>query len=176
MFSWGKPSQSKFAAQLCAAIAKLYGQQKYRYDAENSRLVHENGDGEINLSNMYQEHCSLPRAERKANLQRIASIFVSSSEEMPTSFEEVKPHLRPKIWSRATFDFMELKSQIDGNKVLDLPLYPLGSHLYSSLVYDTENSMRSVSNEDLNNWGTTFTKRWRLRVTVSKKQRQHSPK
>ena len=156
MFSSGKPSKSKFATQLCAAIAKLDGQQKYRYDPEIFRLVHENGNGVINLSNMYQEHCSLPRAKWNSNLHRLASIFASSLEEIPQTFEEAKPHLRPKIWSRATFDFMELKSLIDGGKVPDLPLDPLGSHLYSSLVYDTVNSMRSVSNEDLSNWGTTF--------------------
>lgn len=156
MFSWGKPSKDMFASQLCEAIAKVDQQRQYRYDAENFRLIREGGDGEVNLSNMYQEHCALPADQRKANLQRLASIFVSTVEELPVSYEEAKSHLRPKIYNRSTFEFMALKQQIEGGKTLDLPLYPLGNHLYSSLVYDTENAMRSVSNDELTEWGTTY--------------------
>ncbi len=156
VFPWGKPSKSKFAAELSKAIGDVTGGRVYKYDAENFRLLCEDGDGEVNLSNMYQEHCALPRAERPGNLLRLASVFGSSVEDLPATFEEAKSNLRPKIWSRAGFESMELQRQLEGGKVPDLPLYPLGSHLYSSLVYDTENAMRSVSSEDLEQWNTTY--------------------
>ena len=155
MFSFGKPSKSKFASQLKNAIGELTGQE-YRYDADNFMLLQKDGDNNVNLTNLYKEHCSLSSAERKENIKRLASIFGDSVEELPENFEEAKQNLRPKIWNRSTFEFMELKRQINGGEAADLPLYPLGSHLYSSLVYDTDNAMRTVSNENMRKWGTTY--------------------
>jgi hypothetical protein len=151
MFSSSKPSKSKFAMQLRAAIAKLEGQQNYRYDAEKFRLCRENGNGEINLSNLYKKHCKLGKAERKADLQRVASAFTCYSLELPQTYEDAKPHLRLNILRRATIEFLKL----DGSKLTDLPLKPLGSHLYESLVIETENALIPVPIDLLNHWGIT---------------------
>lgn len=156
MFSFGKPSKQKFANQLMKQIETIDGVCLLRYDAENFQLIRTDGDGQVNLANIYEEHCSLPRNERKQHLIALASVFSHSEDELPDDFEEAKSNLRPKIWNRSTFTFLELKARIEGGKTPDVPLYPVGSHLYSSLVYDTENAMRSISSEDLEKWGTTY--------------------
>ena len=61
------------------AIKRLDGQSRYEYDAENFRLIRRDGNGEVNLSNMYDEHCSLPRKEMPGNIRRLASIFADSA-------------------------------------------------------------------------------------------------
>lgn len=152
---FGKPSKKKFAKQLAEAIQGMNG-GTYEFDADQFMLVRQDAEGIVNLSNLYQEHCSLEKEEREEHLLRIASIFGGSQEELPESFEEVKSHLRPKIWNRATFEFMELQRQLQGGEKMDIPLYPVGSHLYASIVYDTEHAMRSISNEELSNWGVSY--------------------
>ena len=155
MFSFGKPSKRKFAAQFRATLKRLDSTAYYEYDAATFRLVRKDKEGEVNLANLYQEHCSLSRDERKAHLVRLAHAFLGGND-LPEDFEEVKPHLRPKIWNRSTFAMMELERQIEKGRDFDIPLYPLGSHLYSSLVLDTEHAMRSISNEQLEEWGVSY--------------------
>ena len=54
-------------------------------------------------------------------------------------------------------EVLELEHRVRGEKSeFDVPLYPLGSHLYSSLAYDTEFAIRSISNSDLETWGVTY--------------------
>ncbi|MEX1026486.1 MAG: DUF1444 family protein [Candidatus Paceibacterota bacterium] len=150
------PSKRRFADQLREAIAQLVKERRFDFDAENFRLLCRNGEAEVNLANLYHEHCSLPADKRADHLVRIASILAVSDKGLPEDFEEARPHLRPKIWNRATFAMMELEQRLKGGEILDVPLYPVGSHLCSSLVFDTEDAMRSVSNEDLEKWSVTF--------------------
>ncbi|TWU08210.1 hypothetical protein [Stieleria varia] len=154
MFSFGKPSKNKFARQLREAIVKLNG-STYRYDAHEFMLIGTENEQRINLANVYKEHCALDKPDRAVHLAKLASIF-GLPNELPEDFDDAKASLRPKIWSRAQFEFMELHRQIEGGKALDMPLYPVGSHLVSTIVYDTPNAMRSLSNEELSNWGVTY--------------------
>jgi len=156
VFSFGKPSRKKFATQLMKQIEALDGICLLRYDAERFQLIRTDGDGSVNLTNIYEEHCTLPRGERKQHLMALATVFSHSEDELPDDFEEAQSHLRPKIWNRSSFTFLELKARIEGGNSPDIPLYPLGSHLYSSLVYDTATAMRSVSNDDLESWGVSY--------------------
>jgi len=157
MFKFGKPTMKKFAAELRKTIQNVTG-ETYEFDSENNRLfVPGQGDnGSVNLVNIFAEHCQLSKQDRPGNFLRIASLFDKSNHELPDNFEDAKQNLRPKIWCRSTFAMMELKVQLSGGQMHDIPLYPLGSHLYTSLVYDTPNSMRSLSNQDLENWGVTY--------------------
>lgn len=151
MFPLGKPSKRTFAKQLMRVLRELESDIQLEYDAERFCLIRTGTDGVLNLANVYEEHCSVPRKARKAHLARLASVFRSDGGKLPEDFEEAKSHLRPKIWSRFTFSMMELRS-----KHLNIPLYPLGSHLYCSLVYDTEHSMRSIDIETLEKWGVSY--------------------
>lgn len=157
MFSFGKPTPKSFANQLLKAIRAIDPTRRYVFDEENFKLVRQDEEGIMSLSNIFAEHCQLPRGERNANIQRLAQAFTTDSDDaIPDSFDEARPHLRPKIYNRATFEFMELQARLTGKGKLDIPLYPLGDHLYGSLVYDTENAMISINNERLENWGANY--------------------
>jgi len=157
MFNFGKPTMKKFAAELQKAIQTVTG-ETFEYDAANSRLSMpgQEDSASVNLVNIFAEHCQLDKQDRPANILRLASLFDTTTHELPDDFAEAQQNLRPKIWNRSTFAMMELKSQLTGEEMHDIPLYPLGSHLYTSLVYDTPDSMRSLSNEDLERWGVSY--------------------
>ncbi len=153
-----KLSKRRFAKQFLQAIRKLEPEALFRFDEDEFMLVDTQGDRRIHLANIYAEHCTVPRRHRAANLARLAQAFITNRDDvLPESFDEARTHLRPKIWCRSTFAMMELERRVTGTgEPLDIPLYPLGSHLYSSLVFDTEHAMRSVSSENLENWATTY--------------------
>ena len=158
MFGFGKPSKKKFAELLLTELHRAGDNRQLVFDAESFSLVpSDGGQGYISLANIYHEHCTLPRGERKANLKRLAGVFSGAETmDLPEDFEDAKPHLRPKIWARATFAMMKLRQQFEGGDIPDPPLYPLGSHLYSTLVFDTEHAMRTLTVEELDDWGVTY--------------------
>ena len=153
---FGKITKDKFAKQLIKAIQQTTG-KTFEYHKDKFLLkLPGDGSNQINLTNIFKEHCNLEKKERSEHLVRIASIFATGSHDMPENFEDAKANLRPKIWNRSTFEFTELRCKVEGKDSLNLPLYPVGSHLYSSLVYDTEHSMRSISKDDLETWGVSY--------------------
>ncbi len=155
---FGKPSMKKFAMQLAREIRRVNPAVNMEFDSEQSCLTQKDDDGVVNLGNIYHEHCSLSRSDRRVHLQQLAQLFGGMGElELPEDFEDAKKHLRPKIWSRSTFDLMELQRTVDGNdEPFDSPLYAVGSHLYASLVFDTETSMQSITNGTLRDWDVSY--------------------
>ena len=157
LINWlfGPPSRDQFAAAMIRALRDIGDLRQHRYESEQFRLVN-GGAGEINLGNIYQEHCKLPSAERKAHLKQVAHAFYSAENELPELFDDARKNLRPKIWPRATYANLELRQRLNEGKPFDLPLYPLGSHLMTTIVYDLPTSIRSLSNEDLEKWGVSY--------------------
>lgn len=148
-------SKQEFATRLLELIGEQGG-TAYRFDPEAFRLIALEDEAQVNLGNLYEEHCALPADERADHLLRVAAVCGGFEADLPETFDAVKQNLRPKIWTRSTFAMMELRQRLKGEETLDLPLYPLGSHLYLSLVFDTENAMRSIANGELEAWGVTF--------------------
>lgn len=155
MFPFGKPSKAQFATRLIRAIADQTGLE-FGYDRDANELRRMDGDGVINLSNLYLEHCKLKKRERAEHLQVIAGIFGQRPEALPSEFSDARSNLRPKIWTRAMFEFQKLKSQLTDGQSFSMPTIPLGSHLVATIVYDTDHAMRSVSEEELSQWGVSF--------------------
>lgn len=153
---FGPPSRDVFARELMTALRTAGDREDIVYEREEFRLVRPKSKDVTNLETIYAEHCSLPRSQRKAHLQGLAEAFVMARQELPDSFDEARDHLRPKIWTRAQFANMELQQRIDGDDPLDLPLYPLGEHLLTTVVYDLPSSMRSLSDEDFERWNTSY--------------------
>lgn len=150
-------SQDQFAMALIEAIQQIKPSIELQYDELNFRIVDPEKQFETNLGNIYHEHCRLTGSERSENIKRLAQIFSGVGIQISNDGAEARQHLRPKIWSRSTFEELELQRRIDGeSKPLTLPLYPLGSHLYSSLVYDLPTSMRSVTMDEISSWGLTI--------------------
>lgn len=125
------------------------------YEESAFRLKFSSGE-ELNLSNLYQEHCLVPRRQQAAHLRRIVQGMVASHDDLPESFDEVRSNLRPKIWLRSTMTNLELQSRLEGKDSFATPYYPLGTHLVSGLVYDMPTTMRSLTDDDLEKWGVSY--------------------
>ena len=151
------PTPDEFASQLILAIYDSRPDLNPRYDKEEFRIIDDSENRQTNLTNVYQEHCRLDASDRPSHLKMLAAIFADVGGDIAETYEEAREHLRPKIWNRATFEEMELHRRIKGGvQRCEIPLYPLGEHLYSSIVYDLPTAMRSVSMTDLERWGVTI--------------------
>lgn len=161
-FDWmfGPPTEAKFAQLFISELQKAGETRNMRYDeAEFQLVIAEEGDqsGVINLRNFYAEFCNLSPADRKKYLPDTIQAILAPREELPEDFEEIKPHLRPKIWARAGIEHTNLQARLRGGKKgIDMPQYEVGSHLLASIVYDLPRSVRSVSLEELESWGTSY--------------------
>ncbi len=151
------PSRAEFADLIIQGLVTAgdnrivsYCEDPYSLTSEDSRY------GRVNLENMYAEHCNLPDSERANHLKRVLLALLQVEFELPEDFEDARPDLRPKIWTRATFEMMKLTSEIENTKSLDLPLIPIGEHLLLGIVYDLPTSMRSINYENLETWGVTI--------------------
>jgi hypothetical protein len=111
LINWlfGPPSRDQFTSLVIRALRDAGDPRQHRYEKEQFRLVN-SGKSEINLRNIYQEHCKLSSAERATHLKQIAHVFYSAANELPELFEEAKkisvlrsgraPHTR--IWLSAS--------------------------------------------------------------------------
>lgn len=152
MLPFGKPSKKKFANQLRELFAQ-HG-RSMDYDSKEFRLVQADGDLVFNLGNVFNEHCQLDKADREQHLLNLVTAMTGT--DLPETFTEAESSLRPKIWTRSTFEIMQLESRLTNSPALDLPLIPLGEHLYSTVVFDTPTSMRSINSSELDEWGVGY--------------------
>ena len=153
----GHETPAGFSKLLMRRLRDAGDTRELSYDAERFRLVYEGSQARyVNLGNFYQEHLALDAADRDEHLRRIIVSLVSSETPLPEDFADVRMDLRPKLWKRATFAAMELRRQLDDEESMDLPLYPVGDHLLVGLVYDLPHSMRSISREELRQWGVSY--------------------
>lgn len=150
---FGPPSRERFARALMKEIRRQGETRPLTFDSEAFAVIR--GDDQANLGNVYQEHCGLAASERRQHLRRLARTFFGRAE-TPDRFEDVRPNLRPKIWSRSPFEAMALQREVSGKDSLDTPLYPLGAHLCSSIVIDLADSMQAVASSQLEQWGVTY--------------------
>lgn len=161
-FDWlfGPPTEAKFAQLFVSELQKAGELRPIKFDAEEFQLIiADDGDqsGIINLRNFYAEFCNLSPADRKKYLPETILAILSPREDLPEDFEEIKSHLRPKIWARAGIEHTNLQARIrGGQKGIDMPQYEVGSHLLASIVYDLPRSVRSISSDELEAWGTSY--------------------
>ena len=159
---FGPPSREKFARLFMDALKAAGDQREMRYETEQFRLLfgEEAELGVLNLANLYVEYSRVTRAERKQYLREMVRAALSHLKEMPTEFDDASYDIRPRLWTRATFEQLKLRQRLETGNTIDWPLEPVGDHLYLSLVYDLPESVRSISQEDLEQWGVSF---WQAR-------------
>lgn len=111
----------------------------------------------VNLRSNFKTFIKTPTELRHQCFQLIADVVSdgASAEEF-TSFEEVRPRLRPKLWSRWTFASLALESLAGGSKLESMPARLLGEHVILSFVVDSPSSMRPVSLREFDCWGLAF--------------------
>ncbi|QDT37353.1 hypothetical protein [Stratiformator vulcanicus] len=151
------PSPDEFAKAVCRRFRQAGAELDPAYDREQFSIVVEQPDHVVNLANFYAEHRTLDRSARKEHIDTIVRAILSARLEPPEEWEDAKPDIRPKVWSRAGLDLPRLKSRLKGGPGdVGGPLMPLGEHLYLGLVYDLPRAMQSIPDERLESWGITI--------------------
>lgn len=157
-YFFGPPGKDKFARIVLAEIAKTKLEGPLTYDPDHFLLQRQDG-GFINLANIYQEYCQAPRADRQEVLKRfIKGSLASRQFELPEDYEDIHPDLLPVIRSRFQIEAVRLQAQLNGqgSHKVNIPQLLIGDHLALSLVYDLPHAMRSISQQELDNWNVTF--------------------
>lgn len=147
---FGPPSKDKFAKMVLAGIRRSGETRKVTYDRDQYRLVVEGKEGEMAyLGNAYQEYCAVPKDLRPEILRKYVRTWFSRAKEPPACYEDVRPDLLPALRSRSYFELTRLRMKLEGHEMADCPHQILGEHFALGLVYDLPESMRSISQEDL---------------------------
>lgn len=154
------PTRDEFAQQFVQELKRAGITRPIEYETETDRILIGSGDEQesINLANFYREYVSLPRAERRQHLVERAKLFAERRDDLPEDFDDARKNLRPKLWVRAGLEQMRLQIILDGGNPskFDIPEYECGSHLVASLVYDRPQTMQSIPQDQLNDWGVTY--------------------
>ncbi len=82
----------------------------------------------------------------------------SGFRKLPDDFDAARPDLRPRLWSRLSFEKARLQKRLEGNG-LDadaLPMQPIGDHLALTLAFDWSESVQSINQDNLDSWGVSF--------------------
>lgn len=156
---FGPPSRDRFAEQVIKALRAAGDRREVKYDAENFRLLFSSdgaGAGTSHLTNLYLEHCTIPRGRRKRHLSHVVRGLLTYLKEVPEDLDAARPDLRPAVRTRCYLELMRLHSEIDGHDPPDIPHELIGSHLVAMLVYDLPESMQSISRETLDAWDISF--------------------
>jgi hypothetical protein len=150
------PSRDQFAALVMAELRKRDAEASLKYDPQQF-VIDQDDAGLINLTNLYHEYCQAPPGERAAVLQRFIRGCVGAAEfELPADFEDVHPDLLPVVRSRFYLESVGLQSRARGGKDFLPPQQLVGDHLSLSLVYDLPQAMRTIVQDDLDQWGVSF--------------------
>ena len=153
---FGPLTPDSFAEQFQAELARQG--HPTRYDKADFSLRAIGDDQNVfNLRNFYDEHCKLPKSERKKHLRRSVTACLSSQRELPEDYEDVEPDLRIKLWCRAMLEKIQLRQLLQkGDRNLAFPVADIGDHLFATVVYDLPNAVRSIGVEDLERWGVSL--------------------
>lgn len=158
-FLFPPPPIDRFAQLFIQELRRAGITTELTYDKANGRIIRGKVEdaSSIHLANFHQQYLSVPRRFRNRTLTEFVQGMILP-DELPQDFDEARGNLRPKVWARAALEKSRLQIQIDTGDAdkMDIPEYEIGSHLVASLVYDFPNSMRSISKDDLNKWGTTY--------------------
>lgn len=121
--------------------------------------------GALNLSNLFIEFSKLTEELQEQRISEIVRAALSHLKPIPEDFQDASYDLRPRLWSRSTFEMMKLRNRLEGNDEPAWPLEPIGEHLYLSMVFDLPESVRSINSEDIEDWGVSI---WEAREVAIK--------
>lgn len=149
------PSKEKFAQIVMDGIRRAGETATLVYDGKEFSVRGE-GPRTVNLGNAYAEYCAAPREQRRDVVQRWVRGWFAFAKEMPEEYEDARHDLLPTLRSRSYFDVTRLQMvDLDGGKGT-WPYQTIGEHFAAGLVYDMHVGMRSIRQDDLDNWGATF--------------------
>ena len=108
------------------------------------------------LGNVYAEYCAAPWRGRRQALDGFVRSFMEVGEDLPSSFDDARPDLLPKVRERFFHEALRLRGRLQTQEFPEVPYRILAEHLAVDVVYDTPNSVRTVPPEDMDRWGIGF--------------------
>lgn len=154
---FGPPSRHRFARMVREGIARAGETRRLVYDSQRFRLSTSEADGPVmNLGNMYEEFCSVPREIRPQVVKNTVRNWFIDRREMPDEFPDAQPDLLPVVRARSYYEFTQMQLEIDGSPGPGCPYQPLAEHLAVGLVYDMPESMRLIQDDDLTEWNISL--------------------
>jgi uncharacterized protein YtpQ (UPF0354 family) len=150
-------SKDEFAQLVMARLRETGMAGEISYDAEEFQIVVEGETKSILfLGNAYQEYCSLSRADRPKSLRRFVRGWLDAHKSAPEEYADIRPDILPAVRSRSFFESARLRMLIGGDDDTFLQYQTLGDDLGLGLVYDMPDSMKPISNKEIELWGVTF--------------------
>jgi uncharacterized protein YtpQ (UPF0354 family) len=156
--SMGPPNKDQFAQLFIDGLRRAGEKRKLAYDQqERCVLLADDPGRRTYLDNMYAEFSEAAEDSRATVLRRYVRCWFDEAKTMPDEFSAASHDLLPTVRARAYFETAALLMQIQDQAGSNGPVYvPLGEDLAISLVYDLPDSMRSIGQGDLDDWGVSI--------------------
>jgi hypothetical protein len=154
----GSPGKDEFARLIMDSIRQAGEKATVRYDAAEFQLVADRGDNPqfLNLINGFNEYCAGSREQRGNVVRRFTRTWFAYLQEIPKDFADIQPDLLPSVRNRSYFEISKLQMQVQGLPPADWPYQPLAEHFGIGLVYDLPDSIMSIQQQTLTDWGVSF--------------------
>lgn len=155
MWPIGKVSQEKFAKMVARRMRRHGCAEPVEYDHDSFALKSDHGT--IFLSNLYAEYYASPFLQRGRMVDGyIASYLEATDSDMPSSLDDARGSLLPKVRERFFHDSLDLQGRLQDKPFPKVQYQVLAKHLAVDVVYDTPDAVGTVSSEDMDKWGVTF--------------------
>jgi len=149
--------RDRFAAKFVRALRASGVKGDIQYHASDFKLSLAESH-EFFLGNAYADYCKLPWWRRGRVLRQYASSQVDIDRGIPSSYEEARKNILPRVRDRNYYGLVELGFRKAGRFQGESPFVyqPLAEHLAVELVYDMPSSVASISPSTLAGWGQSF--------------------
>lgn len=146
------PELDEFIRNFTAQLTR-HGAKDVIFDEVQFRIRY-NDSGEVALSNLYKEYLRKSPDDRTAFLATLGREFLRGEDIIPTEFEDARPDVRPAVRSRFMAEILRLEHPANkpGFELLE---FPLGEHLVVAFVYDLPQSMRFLTQDQVQQWNVT---------------------
>jgi uncharacterized protein YtpQ (UPF0354 family) len=151
------PSKDAFAQLVMDRLRETGLADEIVYDPEEFQLSFEGEKQSVLfLENTYREYCTLSVEDRDHSIRRFVRGWLQAHKSPPEEYADIRPDILPAVRSRAFFELARLRMFIEGSADTFLPYQTIGDDLAVGLVYDMPDSLRPISNKQLDLWDVTF--------------------
>ncbi len=152
-----KPLDKDAFAHAVLQIVQTSGLGSVVYDPETFSLKAADREIVIHLGNIFAEHLAAKPWRRSRVLEGFTRHLQGVLAAVEPTADYAKTALRPRVRERTYFEVQRLRDEIAGTQRPEILFRELGGgHLALEVVLDQPDSLRSISVDDLNEWGMTF--------------------
>ena len=152
-----KPLDKDAFAKAILQTAQKAGLGSAVYDPETFSLKATDREIVIHLGNVFAEYLAAKPWQRNRVIEGFTKHFHGLTENVEPTAHQAKAALRPRVRERTYFEVQRLRDEIAGKHRPEILFRELGGgHLTLEVVLDQPDSLRSVSADNLTEWGLTF--------------------